>query len=109
VHSATSDLRDLAVFRCSAWCMDTTLIPESRELWITEPLQAPDVGPQGAISLVYQVKIRLTMSSSAASAPLVLATWPHSRGLVTMRMGPSLDVDLGRVHLRMDLVKKTNF
>lgn len=58
VHSATSDLRDLAVFRCSAWCMDTTLIPESCELWITEPLQAPDVGPQGAISLVCQVKIR---------------------------------------------------
>jgi hypothetical protein len=37
------------------------------------------VGPQGAISLVYQVKIRLTMSSSAASAPLVLAPQSGSR------------------------------
>jgi hypothetical protein len=73
VRSATSDLRDLDVFRCTAWCMDTTLIPESRELWIVEPLQAADVGSQGAISLVYQVKIRWTMSSSATSAPLTLA------------------------------------
>lgn len=86
VRSATSDLGNL-VFLCA---LDTTLILESRELWIVEPLQAADVGSQGAISLVYQVKIRWIMSSSATSAQLALA--PQS--------GPRYHGDGSRSHRR---------
>jgi hypothetical protein len=74
VHSDTSGLSDLVSFRCSAWCIDTSMIPESRELWITEPLQAPTGDSQGVISLGYTVKIRWSISSLAAAAPLVSAS-----------------------------------
>jgi hypothetical protein len=79
VHSDTSGLSDLVSFRCSAWCIDTSLIPESWELWITKPLQAPDGDSQGVISLVYSVKIRWSIPPSAASAPLALASLSSPR------------------------------
>jgi hypothetical protein len=79
VHPDTSGLSDLVSFRCSVWCIDTSMIPESRELWITEPLQAPTGDSQGVISLGYSVKIRWPIPSSAATAPLVSASLSSSR------------------------------
>jgi hypothetical protein len=79
VHSDTSGLSDLVSFRCSAWCIDTSMIPESRELWITEPLQAPAGDSQGVISLVYSVKIRWSIPSSTVAAPLVSASLSSPR------------------------------
>jgi hypothetical protein len=79
VHSDTSGLSDLVSFRCSAWCIDTSMIPESLELWITEPLQAPTGDSQGVISLGYTVKIRWSIPSSAVAAPLVSASPPSPR------------------------------
>jgi hypothetical protein len=42
------------------------LIPESRELWITEPLQSPENAGQGFRTLIYQVKIHWSFPSSSA-------------------------------------------
>ncbi|KAL5648600.1 hypothetical protein ACJX0J_039409, partial [Zea mays] len=61
-----SDLDDRTSFRCSAWCVDPALIPESRELWITEPLQSPENAGQGFRTLIYQVKIHWSFPSSSA-------------------------------------------
>jgi hypothetical protein len=64
------------------------MIPESRELWITEPLQAPTGDSQGVISLGYSVKIRWFIPSSAAAAPLVSASpsspRDHDDGLMAL-------------------------
>jgi hypothetical protein len=47
VHLDTVGLMVLAVFRCTAWTSDVSLIPTSRELWIVEPPWLPDETPPG--------------------------------------------------------------
>jgi hypothetical protein len=79
VHSDTSGLSDLVSFTCSAWCIDTSMILESRDLWIIEPLQAPTGDSQGVISLGYTVKIRWFIPSLATAAHLVSASPPSPR------------------------------
>jgi hypothetical protein len=66
VFCVQSDLDDLTSFRCSAWCVDPALIPDSRELWITEPLQSPENAGQGFRTLIYQVRIHWSFPSSSA-------------------------------------------
>jgi hypothetical protein len=39
VHPDTLNLKDVAVFRCSAWCLDPSAIPSSKELWIVDPAE----------------------------------------------------------------------
>jgi hypothetical protein len=62
VHPDTLELKDVAVYRCSAWCLDPSLVPASRELWIVEPPFAVDGMSSGRRTLVYP--IRITFSSA---------------------------------------------
>jgi hypothetical protein len=62
VHPDTLELKDVVVYRCSAWCLDTSLVPASRELWIVEPPFAIDGVSSGRRTLMYP--IRITFSSA---------------------------------------------
>ncbi|AQK46947.1 hypothetical protein ZEAMMB73_Zm00001d026524 [Zea mays] len=62
VHPDTLELKDVVVYRCSAWCLDTSLVPASRELWIVEPPFAVDGESSGRRMLMYP--IRITFSSA---------------------------------------------
>jgi hypothetical protein len=58
VHPDTQELRDLAVFRCSAWVLDLASIPPVRDLWIVEPPVVSDEDPPGKKTLIYPIEVR---------------------------------------------------
>jgi hypothetical protein len=62
VHPNTLNLKDVAVFRCSAWCLDPSAIPSSKELWIVEPPFAVEGDPAGKRVLVYSVNIAVSIT-----------------------------------------------
>lgn len=62
VHPDTLNLKDVAVFRCSAWCLDPSAIPSSKELWIVEPPFAVEGDPAGKRVLVYSVNIAVSIT-----------------------------------------------
>jgi hypothetical protein len=62
VHPDTLNLKNVAVFRCSAWCLDPSVIPPSKELWIVEPPFAVEGDPVGKRVLVYSVNIAVSIT-----------------------------------------------
>jgi hypothetical protein len=62
VHPDTLNLKDVAVFRCSVWCLDPSAIPSSKELWIVEPPFAVEGDPAGKRVLVYSVNIAVSIT-----------------------------------------------
>ena len=62
VHPDTLNLKDVAVFRCSAWCLDPSAIPSSKELWIVEPPFAVEGDPAEKRVLVYTVNIAVSIT-----------------------------------------------
>ena len=62
VHPDTLNLKNVAVFRCSAWCLDPSVIPPSKELWIVEPPFAVEGDPAGKRVLVYSVNIAVSIT-----------------------------------------------
>jgi hypothetical protein len=57
----------LDVFRCYGWCYDLALIPQTRDLWITEPL---GIGPGvGRLALAYHVQIKALVGQHAVPDP----------------------------------------
>jgi hypothetical protein len=65
VHPDTLELKDVAVFRCSAWCLDMSLILASRELWIVEPPYAVEGDVPGRRTLMYSICITFSSHPSA--------------------------------------------
>jgi hypothetical protein len=63
VHLDTLELKDVAIYRCSAWCLDTSMVPASRELWIVEPPFAVDGVSSGRRTLMYPIRITFSFAS----------------------------------------------
>jgi hypothetical protein len=67
VHDETLQLKNLDVFRCYGWCYDLAVIPQTRDLWITEPL---GTGPGvGRLALAYHVQIKVLVGQRAVPDP----------------------------------------
>jgi hypothetical protein len=86
VHPDTLELKDVAVYRCSAWCLDTSLVTASRELWIVEPPFAVDGVSSGRRTLMDPIHITFS------SAPRQDGSDPNLRAIT------SGDDGFGNVH-----------
>jgi hypothetical protein len=62
VHPDTLELKDVVVYHCSSWCLDMSLVPDSRELWIVEPPFAVDGESYGRRMFMYPICITLSFA-----------------------------------------------
>jgi len=69
VHPDTIGLRDLVSFRCSTWCLDTSALPPTKELWVTEPPVAAMDGPLVKRLLSYPVETRFSVLLRPGAPP----------------------------------------
>ena len=69
VHADTLEMGDLSTFRCSAWCLDSSTIPLSRELWVAEPPTAIMEDPPVKRVLAYHVDIKTTVVIPPSPGP----------------------------------------
>lgn len=56
VHPDTIRLRDLVSFRCSAWCLDPSALPPTKELWVSKPPVTAMDGPSVKRLLSYPIE-----------------------------------------------------
>ena len=57
VHSDTLELTDLSTFRCLVWCVDSSKIPRSKELWVAEPPSVVVEDPPMKRLLAYPIDV----------------------------------------------------
>jgi len=69
VHPDTVGLRDLVSFRCSAWCLDPSALPPTKELWVTEPPVAAMDGPSVKRLLSYPIETRFSVLLGPGAPP----------------------------------------
>ena len=81
VQETTVELNDLASFRCSAWCLDVSKVPPSKELWVAEPPNVILEDPPVKRFLSYPISFKTSVvSPSCGLAPNPPPPPPHEDG-----------------------------
>jgi len=81
VHETTVELNDLSSFRCSAWCLDVSKVPPSKELWVAEPPNVILEDPPVKRFLSYPTSFKTSVvSPSCGLAPNLPPPPPHEDG-----------------------------